>query len=245
MKIAVTATGPSLNDHVEPRFGRCPYFLIADADSMEFEAVENPNIAAGGGAGVQSAQLMADKGVETVLTGNCGPNAYNVFGAAGIQVIVGVSGVVHDAIKEFKAGAFTSTSGPNVTSHFGMGAGTPGGNPGMGGRGMGGGGGLGMGRGVGMGAGMTGVPHGTPYPSTSAIPQQPAARGTPALLAVVDADRCTSCGICVNACFFGAIVIKDVAEVDPLKCMGCGQCVAECPNEALSLVSAHGKTRSR
>ena len=56
MKIAVTSTGPSLDDQVETRFGRCPYFLIVDTDSLGVEAIENPNTAVGGGAGVQSAQ---------------------------------------------------------------------------------------------------------------------------------------------------------------------------------------------
>lgn len=105
---------------------------------MEFEAFENPNIALGGGAGIQSAQLMADKGVSTVLTGNCGPNAFQTFGAANIQVITGVSGQVRQAVEQYKSGALSNTTTPNVQSHFGMGTG----------RGMGMGGG-GMGRGMG------------------------------------------------------------------------------------------------
>ena len=52
MKIAVTATGPSLDEQVEPRFGRCPYFLIIETDDMDYEAVENPNVILGGGAGI-------------------------------------------------------------------------------------------------------------------------------------------------------------------------------------------------
>ena len=174
MKIAVTSTGPSLDDNVEARFGRCAYFLIIDTDTMQYEAIENPNIALGGGAGIQSAQLMSEKGVTTVLTGNCGPNAFNVFGQAGIQVIVGVSGIVRDTVEQFKTGAFSSASGPNVASHFGMNTATSGPQAtnqpitspmgqgqgaamglGMGGgRGMGRGKGRGMGRGGGMGRGM-------------------------------------------------------------------------------------------
>jgi predicted Fe-Mo cluster-binding NifX family protein/ferredoxin len=174
MKIAVTSTGPTLDDNVEARFGRCPYFLIVDTDTMQLEAIENPNIALGGGAGIQSAQLMSEKGVTTVLTGNCGPNAFNVFGQAGIQVIIGVSGPVRNAVEQFKAGAFSSASGPNVASHFGMNAapagptpteqsmtGPTGQGPGTGrGLGMGGGGGMGrrggMGRGMGKGMGRGG-----------------------------------------------------------------------------------------
>ena len=98
MKIAVTSTGPTLDDAVEMRFGRCAYFLIIDPDTMEFEALPNPNISLGGGAGIQSAQLMADKGVAIVLTGNCGPNAFQTFGAAGIQVITAVNGQVRQAV---------------------------------------------------------------------------------------------------------------------------------------------------
>ena len=159
MKIAVTSTGPTLDDMMEERFGRCAYFLIIDLDTLEFEALENPNIALGGGAGIQSAQLMADKGVSTVLTGNCGPNAFQTFGAANIQVITGVSGQVRQAVEQYKSGALSGATTPNVQSQFGMGMGggrgMGGGGRGMGGggRGMGGGGGRGMGGGGGMGMG--------------------------------------------------------------------------------------------
>ena len=160
MKIVVTAVGPSLDDMVEPRFGRSPYYVFVDTDTMGFEAVQNPNVAAGGGAGIQSAQLMSDYGVSHVLTGNCGPNAFQVFGAAGIQVVVGVSGTVRQAVEQFKTGSFPAAQQPNVESHFGMGS--PGSQPG--GMGMGGGRGSGMGRGMGMGggqgSGMGGVPGG-------------------------------------------------------------------------------------
>jgi len=160
MKIAVTSTGPALDDNVEARFGRCPYFLIVDTDTMQLEAIENPNIALGGGAGIQSAQLMSEKGVTTVLTGNCGPNAFNVFGQAGIQVIVGVNGPVRDAVEQFKRGSFSSAAQPNVASHFGINtspaAPAPTGPPVTGPIGQGGGMGMGMGGGRGMGRGMGG-----------------------------------------------------------------------------------------
>jgi predicted Fe-Mo cluster-binding NifX family protein len=143
MKIAITSTGPTLDDSVESRFGRCAYFLLIDPETLSFEAIRNPNIALGGGAGTQSAQLMANKGASVVLTGNCGPNAFRVFGAAGIQIITGVSGRVRDAVHQFKAGGLTTSSAPNVESHFGMGMGT-GMGMGMGRRCGGGGGGGGL-----------------------------------------------------------------------------------------------------
>ena len=155
MKIAISSSGPGLNDRVEARFGRCPYFVFVDTETLESDSIPNPNISLGGGAGIQSAQLMADRGVSAVLTGNCGPNAFKVFGAAGIQVITGIDGVVQDAVKRFKSNQLSVSSGPSVQDHFGMNnAGNMGGGRGMGGCGGGRGGGRGMGRGMGLARGM-------------------------------------------------------------------------------------------
>jgi predicted Fe-Mo cluster-binding NifX family protein len=121
MKIAVTSTGKSLDDRVDPRFGRCAYFLIIETDTMKTEPVENSSVALGGGAGIQSAQFMSERDVKVVLTGNCGPNAFQTLNASGIEVMVGVSGKVADMIERFKLGSFSSTQAPNVVSHFGMG----------------------------------------------------------------------------------------------------------------------------
>lgn len=160
MRIAITATGPTFESELDPRFGRCAYFLIVDTDTMEFEAVQNSNAALGGGAGIQSGQLIAAKDAKFVLTGNCGPNAHETLSAAGIGVITGCSGAVRDAIEQFKAGQLNTASAANVASHSGM-TGTPpsspsqpglGGGPGMG-QGPGGGGGMGRGMGKGTGGG--------------------------------------------------------------------------------------------
>jgi len=121
MTIAITATGPTLEASVDSRFGRCPYFLIVDTDSLDVEPVENPNLVLGHGAGIQSAQLMAQRGVQFVLTGNCGPKAYQTLSAAGIGVIAGCGGTVTDVIEQFKAGQLGRASGATVASKFGVG----------------------------------------------------------------------------------------------------------------------------
>ena len=148
MKIAISATGKTLDAEVDPRFGRCQYFIIADIDTDEFEAVDNSSATAAGGAGISAAQMVVQKGVEAVLTGNCGPNAHQVFSSAGVKVITGVSGKVKDAIAEYKLGTYSVAQQANVPDHYGMGGG-PGTGRGTGmGRGMGRGGGRGMGRGM-------------------------------------------------------------------------------------------------
>lgn len=120
MKICVTSEGVNLDSKIDPRFGRCQYFIIADADTLEFEAVGNPNIESMGGAGIQSAQLVASKKIKAVLTGNVGPNAFQALQAAGIEVFTGASGTIKDAIEKYKKGEFKAVSGPSVSSKSGM-----------------------------------------------------------------------------------------------------------------------------
>lgn len=141
MKVCVTSTGPGLDSEMDPRFGRCQYFLFVDPESLELEAVENPNLAAAGGAGIQSAQFVANKGVEAIITGQVGPNAFTMLQAAGLKILIGASGKVREVVEKYKKGQLASfAQGPSVRAHFGMG--------------MGGGMGKGMGRGMGMGQGF-------------------------------------------------------------------------------------------
>ena len=123
MKIVVSATEPSPDAQVDPRFGRCQYFIVIDPDTMQYEAAEKSGALAGGGAGISTAQMIAGKGVQAVLTGNCGPNAFQVLSAAGIKVVTGVSGKVQDAVRDYKAGKYHASSQPNVSGHWGTGRG--------------------------------------------------------------------------------------------------------------------------
>ncbi len=140
MKVAVSSSGKDLDSQVDPRFGRCAFFVIIETDDMGFESFDNENIALGGGAGIQSAQFVASTGAKAVITGNCGPNAMRTLSAAGVELFVGQAGTVRDAVERYKRGELRAASEANVTDHYGMGSG----------RGMGMGGGMGMGRGMGM-----------------------------------------------------------------------------------------------
>ena len=142
MKIAVSSSGKDLDSQIDPRFGRCAYFVIVETDDMSFEAFDNENIALGGGAGIQSAQFVASKGARAVITGNCGPNAVQTLSVSKIEIFIGHSGIVREVIEKYIKGNIKSTSTPNVADHYGMG-----GSAGMG-RGMGRG--MGKGRGKGM-----------------------------------------------------------------------------------------------
>jgi predicted Fe-Mo cluster-binding NifX family protein len=120
MKIAVSAAGNSLDSDIDPRFGRCAYFLVVDTEDMTFEYFDNGTIANGGGAGIQAAQFISSKGAKAVITGNCGPNAVRTLNAAGIDVIMGQKGKVREAIDRYKKGELIPSKEPNVSEHHGM-----------------------------------------------------------------------------------------------------------------------------
>jgi len=121
MKIAITAKENKLDSEIDPRFGRCNYFLIIETETMEFESIANDSAMASGGAGIQSAQIVAKTGVVTVITGNIGPNAFQTLKAAGITVITGVQGVINEIIERYNKNELKETNTPSVESHFGMG----------------------------------------------------------------------------------------------------------------------------
>ena len=120
MKVAISSSGPSLDATVDPRFGRAAYFVIADVDSREFEAIENPNVMEAKGAGIQSAQLVANKGADAVLTGNAGPSAFEALTAGGLTVYQVAGGTVTQAIDQFSAGSLQAVEGPTVEAYHGM-----------------------------------------------------------------------------------------------------------------------------
>ena len=120
MKIAVTATDDNLESQIDPRFGRCSYFLIIDIDTMNFESISNESSLASGGAGIQAAQTVAKAGVDAVVTGNMGPNAFQTLSAAGIAVFTGANGTVKETVEKYKKGELKKTDSASVDSHFGM-----------------------------------------------------------------------------------------------------------------------------
>lgn len=145
MKVAVCSTGNTLDAMVDPRFGRCAYFVIVDTETFDASAVQNPGAMSAQGAGIQAAQVLSSLGVSAVIAGNLGPNAYQALSAAGIKVYSCAGETVRNAVNLLKAGALQEISAPTVAAHFGMNA------PPSQGPGMGMGGGMGLGRGMGRG----------------------------------------------------------------------------------------------
>lgn len=158
MRIAISSSRPDLDAEVDPRFGRCRYFVIVDSETKEFEVLDNQAaMTSSGGAGIQAAQMVANSGVAVVITGHLGPNAADTLAAAGVKTYLGATGTVREVLQQYNTGRLRESSGPTVESHFGtggVGGGAGAGRATAGGRGMGRG--RGGGRGQGMGRGMDG-----------------------------------------------------------------------------------------
>ena len=120
MIICITSEGNNLDSNVDQRFGRAQYFIFYNDETDQFDAVQNENVAGTGGVGVQSGQLLAEKQAKIVLTGKVGPNASQTLQAAGIDVVLDVSGSVKDAIERFKNGELKLTKGPNAEEKSGL-----------------------------------------------------------------------------------------------------------------------------
>ncbi len=122
MKIAVCSTGPNLDSQISPVFGRCPYFLIVDSETMEFKAILNPASQSGRGAGVGASQIIASEGAGAVICGNLGPNAFSILKMSGIKIYSGIFGLtVKEGIDRYRKGELREAEAPIPPGRFGFG----------------------------------------------------------------------------------------------------------------------------
>lgn len=119
MKIAITATDKNLSSTIDPRFGRAAYFIVIDSESGDYYAVENSqNLNLPQGAGIQAAKTIIENQVEVLITGNCGPKAFQVLKSAGTDIITGAEGTVSQAFKMPRKKALKPAAAPNVEGHW-------------------------------------------------------------------------------------------------------------------------------
>ncbi len=114
-KVAVSSEGPTLDDRVDPRFGRAGGFAVVDLETMEVEYVDNgTSQAMAQGAGIQAAETVANAGAQVLLTGYVGPKAFTALSAAGVLIGQDVDGMtVREAIEKYKNGDVPMANNPN------------------------------------------------------------------------------------------------------------------------------------
>lgn len=103
MKVAISATGNYMSANVDRRFGRCPWFLFVDTETAKCEAIENKGADVASGAGTSCAQLVLEREVKAIISGQVGPNAYEVLKQGGVDIfIVSQDMTVQGAIDKLK-----------------------------------------------------------------------------------------------------------------------------------------------
>ncbi|MFC1836228.1 NifB/NifX family molybdenum-iron cluster-binding protein [Thermodesulfobacteriota bacterium] len=119
MKIALTTQGSDLDAEMDPRFGRARYILIVDSEDGSVQVMNNAdNKGAMGGAGIQAGKALADRKVQVLLTGHCGPNAFRTLEAAGIKVGTSQTGKAKDALARLSSNQVEFAARPNVEGHW-------------------------------------------------------------------------------------------------------------------------------
>jgi len=114
-KIAISSEGPTLDNKVDPRFGRAGGFVIVDTETMAVEYISNgASQAMAQGAGIQAAETVANTGAQVLLTGYVGPKAFSALSAAGVKIGQDVDGMtVGEALAKYKNGEVVMADNPN------------------------------------------------------------------------------------------------------------------------------------
>ena len=109
MKIAISAEGPTLEDDVDPRFGRAAGFIIYDTETKAVEYIENgAGQTAAQGAGLIAVETVSNAGATVALSGYIGPKAFDALQAIGIGTVQDVDNrTVGEVVRAFEAGELT------------------------------------------------------------------------------------------------------------------------------------------
>ena len=86
---------------------------------MEHKVMSNEAITSSSGAGVKAAQKLINEKVDAVITGNIGPNAFDILRQAGIKIFK-ASGSIEEVIKKFKEEKLEEINMANVGKRGGM-----------------------------------------------------------------------------------------------------------------------------
>ncbi len=103
MKVCIpTNSNKGLDDTVGEHFGRVPTYTIVDLDSNDVKVIPNTSNHMGGTK--NPPEILVEQGVNVMICQGLGRRAISMFSDFGIDVYIGASGSVEDAINAYKKG---------------------------------------------------------------------------------------------------------------------------------------------
>jgi len=107
--IAVSSEGPSMDDMVDPRFGRAGGFFVLNTETMESSYIDNgESQCRSQGAGIATAERVCEAGITAILSGFVGPKAFTALTGAGIKIYQDLENMtVREAIEKFTSGSIS------------------------------------------------------------------------------------------------------------------------------------------
>ena len=103
MKVVISATGKDIESEIDTTFHRCPFFLVIDTKNNSLKTLENTSRDRPSEIGATVGQIVANEGIDTVITTNIGPRAFGIFEQYGIKIYQ-AKGKVNDAIQQLEKG---------------------------------------------------------------------------------------------------------------------------------------------
>lgn len=119
MKVALSCSGITGSHMLDPRFGRCNYFLIYNQEGVLLKAIDNKGQLADGGAGIAAAQQMIDEDIDVIITGSMGPNAFDIIKNSGLKAYQCQQVACREALKLYSEGKLPEL-GEAGPSHMGL-----------------------------------------------------------------------------------------------------------------------------
>ena len=120
MKITISSQGDKLDSAVDPRFGRAAQFILYDTETSSYEVISNAqSLDAAQGAGIKAAETISRHGAQVLITGHCGPKAFDTLKAAGIDIVLGAEGcTISQALEKYKSGQLKTSNSSDVAGHW-------------------------------------------------------------------------------------------------------------------------------
>ena len=120
MKVFISAQQQGLDAPTSDIFGRAPWYVSVDSETLQAESFENHAQKAQSGAGIEAAQWLINHGAQVVISANIGPKALQVLRAANIPVYLAQKGSVQENVELWLNGELQEMDRASTAAHSGM-----------------------------------------------------------------------------------------------------------------------------